>query len=157
MLGPARRLRCAQCGAEWQPRAKAVEPADVVAPPPQSPPAELVAREAAPTKVEAESAPARSAPPPARKAVKPPPPEPEPKQAEPETATLGELRERVAKAEEPPPPPRRFRAALLAAAWVGTFAILTAGGWSAYAYRDKIIQAWPPSQRAYAALGLGQE
>jgi hypothetical protein len=42
----------------------------------------------------------------------------------------------------------------LVVAWALTIALVGAGGWGAYEYRGKVIQAWPPSQRAYAALGL---
>jgi predicted Zn finger-like uncharacterized protein len=40
------------------------------------------------------------------------------------------------------------------AAWILTLAVLGAGTWGAYKYRAQVMQAWPPSQRAYAAIGL---
>ena len=43
-------------------------------------------------------------------------------------------------------------------AWVGWVVSLVIWGvviWAAYAYRSEIMDAWPPSQRLYAALGLG--
>jgi hypothetical protein len=40
------------------------------------------------------------------------------------------------------------------AAWVLSLAVLAGVVWAAYAYRAEIMAAWPPSQRAYAAMGL---
>ncbi len=42
----------------------------------------------------------------------------------------------------------------VAAAWVFSLVLLGAMGWSAIAWRHPIMMAWPPSQRAYAAIGL---
>jgi hypothetical protein len=52
--------------------------------------------------------------------------------------------------------PRRRQLAVvpLVLAWTITLSIVSAGGWSAYQYRTRVIQVWPPSERAYAALGL---
>ena len=44
--------------------------------------------------------------------------------------------------------------ALLAAAWLATVLLLAGLGWAVITRRAEIMQAWPPSQRAYAALGL---
>jgi len=38
--------------------------------------------------------------------------------------------------------------------WAVTVVILAAGGWGAYAYREAVMKAWPPSERVYLALGL---
>lgn len=43
---------------------------------------------------------------------------------------------------------------LLLAAWVLSIAVLVLAGWAAVAWRDGIMRTWPPSERAYAALGL---
>ncbi len=53
---------------------------------------------------------------------------------------------------EPAPPARRRAAVSLA--WLLTFAVLGAAGWAAYTYRPDIVRIWPPSERAYLALGL---
>jgi len=38
--------------------------------------------------------------------------------------------------------------------WVASLIVLGLLVWGAYAYRGAIMQAWPPSQRVYALLGL---
>lgn len=43
----------------------------------------------------------------------------------------------------------------LALAWLVSFAVLGAAGWSAILWRDAISQAWPASQRLYQWVGLG--
>ena len=40
------------------------------------------------------------------------------------------------------------------AGWLLTFAILGTFGWLAVTRRAEIVHAWPPSERAYALLGL---
>lgn len=47
----------------------------------------------------------------------------------------------------------RFAAAA-AIGWVVTLIVLGAAGWAGYTYRDAVVQAWPPSERIYLALGL---
>lgn len=100
----------------------------------------------------------------------PPEPEPEPNR-EPEPLT-------VAEPEADPPSPRLtvpspavvplpapaleqqqatrplLHGSALAIAWVLSALVLLAAVWGAYAGRDAIMHAWPPSTRAYAALGL---
>jgi hypothetical protein len=58
------------------------------------------------------------------------------------------------KALIPAPPPAPKRRLALIAAWVASVAILILAVWVAYDRRDAIMHAWPPSERAYAALGL---
>jgi predicted Zn finger-like uncharacterized protein len=53
----------------------------------------------------------------------------------------------------PAEPPRRSRAPLVAA-WLLSIAVLAALGWAAIDRRADIMAAWPPSTRAYAAIGL---
>jgi predicted Zn finger-like uncharacterized protein len=43
---------------------------------------------------------------------------------------------------------------VLRLAWAGSVLALLLLGWAAYAERTPIMQAWPPSVRVYAALGL---
>ena len=43
---------------------------------------------------------------------------------------------------------------LLLAAWALSIAVLLLAGWAAVTWREGIMRAWPPSERAYAALGL---
>lgn len=42
----------------------------------------------------------------------------------------------------------------LRAAWALSGVVLLAAMWLAYSARDRVMHAWPPSVRAYAALGL---
>jgi hypothetical protein len=48
--------------------------------------------------------------------------------------------------------PGRNRGAV--AAWAASLVILVALGFAAVHFRTEIMQAWPPSARAYALLGL---
>jgi hypothetical protein len=56
----------------------------------------------------------------------------------------------------PPATPPRARAGGGGAwlGWVLSLIILGLLVWGAYAYRGTIMQAWPPSERVYALLGL---
>jgi hypothetical protein len=49
---------------------------------------------------------------------------------------------------------RRGRPAVLLG-WVASVMVWGLVIWAGYAYRAEIMNAWPPSQRLYAALGLG--
>lgn len=40
------------------------------------------------------------------------------------------------------------------AGWVLSLAVLLVLGWAAVAWRADVMRAWPPSERAYGALGL---
>jgi predicted Zn finger-like uncharacterized protein len=66
----------------------------------------------------------------------------------------------IGMAEEPEiflpmdPPPRARGNTALRLAWAGSIVVLALLGWAAYAERTPIMQAWPPSIRLYAALGL---
>ncbi|HTC07239.1 MAG TPA: zinc-ribbon domain-containing protein [Acetobacteraceae bacterium] len=53
-----------------------------------------------------------------------------------------------------PGAPPTARAGALRLVWVASFVVLGALLWSAYSQRVAIMQAWPPSTRVYAALGL---
>jgi hypothetical protein len=61
---------------------------------------------------------------------------------------------RLMPPEHPRMHPWRQSVLPLALAWALTVAVVTAGGWGAYQYKNRVIRAWPPSERAYAALGL---
>jgi predicted Zn finger-like uncharacterized protein len=56
-----------------------------------------------------------------------------------------------------PPTPRPLPArpnVALRIAWAASVVVVLLLGWAAYAERTVIMQAWPPSIRLYAALGL---
>jgi len=126
-LAAGRIVQCARCSTRWTPVPAAVAP--LPAPPP------VVAPVAAPV-------------------IKP---------------TLSELppiqpRPGASLPREPPPvfrPASRApafrapasRARVAVTAWVLSLALLGAAA-AAVVYREPIMQAWPPSQRAYAAIGL---
>jgi predicted Zn finger-like uncharacterized protein len=50
--------------------------------------------------------------------------------------------------------PRRRASAAVWLGWIVSVAVLAGLGWAACTYRAQISQIWPPSQRAYQALGL---
>jgi hypothetical protein len=56
-------------------------------------------------------------------------------------------------ASHPAPMPRQQNRAL-AAAWAVSLVVLLLAAGTAIAWRDDIIQAWPPSARVFIALGL---
>lgn len=39
--------------------------------------------------------------------------------------------------------------------WVASILVLALLIWGGYTYRNDVMRVWPPSQRLYAALGLG--
>ena len=88
-------------------------------------------------------------------------PEPEPLAAEPEPEPEP-LPPPEPPAPEPPAPivatsvpeATRPRVSALAAAWALSIAAVVALVWGAFAGREAVMHAWPPSTRAYAALGL---
>ena len=51
-------------------------------------------------------------------------------------------------------PEKRPRQAPVAVGWVLSLLVLAALGWGAYATRTEVMRAWPPSERAYKAIGL---
>ena len=59
-----------------------------------------------------------------------------------------------ASAPRPPAAPPTARGGVLHFAWVASFVVLGALVWGAYSQRAAIMQAWPPSIRVYAVLGL---
>ncbi|HKM64588.1 MAG TPA: hypothetical protein VJY39_19075 [Acidisphaera sp.] len=51
---------------------------------------------------------------------------------------------------------RRRRMAPVLAAWVLSLAVVGGGLAAAYKYRGDVMDAWPASQRVYAALGIAR-
>jgi len=78
-------------------------------------------------------------------------------ETEPEPAPIAEPEPEPSPEPEPFPPTAQTRTPRkwpLRLAWLLTLLILAAALASAYQARDRIMQAWPPSTRAYTALGL---
>lgn len=118
-------MRCAKCGKVWEPVAKVDA--------------------ARPVPVEETPTPAPRLPPTL----------PEPVVA----STIPPLDQPESVPEAAPAPatptrPARRGNVLVALAWVASLAVLGAAGYVAVTYRAAVMQAWPPSIRAYAALGL---
>ncbi len=95
--------------------------------------------------------PAADEPVPNAPAVPEPPPEPPPPEPEPVVEPPAEIE--PALSAEPAVP--AWRAWLLPAAWVLSAVVLLAVGFLALSARNSIMHAWPPSIRAYGAIGLG--
>ncbi|WP_144186507.1 zinc-ribbon domain-containing protein [Elioraea rosea] len=135
LIGAAgKSVRCAKCGNVWLAR-RDMQDADAPVQWPEAP--------QRPARAEASEI----------------PPSPEPAEDE----ALAEFREAqegkggFARFPTPPDGPPAARPRLGGAAtigWVATILVLGAAGWGAYAYRDAVVQAWPPSERVYLALGL---
>jgi predicted Zn finger-like uncharacterized protein len=127
LIGPAgKSVRCAKCSHVW-----------------------LARREAA---SEDETPLSWPEPPRARASVEAIPPPPPPRE-DPGLAAFSAAQARpgpVAVAEAAP----GSLAAVAVIGWLATVAALGVGGWAAYAFRDAVIEAWPPSERVYLALGL---
>jgi predicted Zn finger-like uncharacterized protein len=142
MLASGRKVRCGKCGTQWLP---AAAPAQAEAVPPGPPPAG----------------------------------DPEPPLPKPEPPPRPMVRERLADLPRAPANPAPLAMDRIAdssyavpesavgpigarrrrtAAWLGWAVSIVIWGlvvWAAYHYRADIMAAWPPSQRLYAALGLG--
>jgi predicted Zn finger-like uncharacterized protein len=126
LLAGRNAVRCARCGEEWKPAAAA--PHDAAAEPEAALPATVAPAELIPEPApEAALAPEEQAAP----ALFVPPREP-----------------RLASA----PAPRAGRAVLVG--WLVTILVLAGLVYGGYAWRDRLMSAWPPSTRLYAALGL---
>ncbi|MBU8541100.1 zinc-ribbon domain-containing protein [Falsiroseomonas tokyonensis] len=89
---------------------------------------------AAAAETPAEPAPAET---PAAEPAPPPPPEP---------ARLAQDR----LSDAPASPPDRFALA----GWLVTLLVLVLAAYAGFAWRAEVMEAWPPSQRLYALLGL---
>ena len=60
----------------------------------------------------------------------------------------------AAIAAEPPPKPRPPRDTSLALAWAASLVAVALLFAAAIAFHPQIVRVWPPSERAYVALGL---
>ena len=134
LADPSRPLRCSQCRTVFPipesaaPKTKGWrEPEAVAAPAPPPPPV--------------------PAPPPV--AIEQPPIAP--------AASAPEAPDEPLVASDSPPEATNDDASSrrLRAAWVASFMVLILGGVGAVAKRAEIMEAWPPSARLFAALGLG--
>jgi hypothetical protein len=67
-----------------------------------------------------------------------------------------EFEPEVARPRRPPMarPAAARSSVALRLAWAASVIVVLFAGWEAYAARTTIMQAWPPSVRLYAALGL---
>ena len=155
LAGGGRQLRCARCGhgfvgalpsrAPAEPPAAAPEPGEPAPAPPSDPPATAPSAKApladaplAPDSVPA-PAPPEPVPAPVTAPDRPPP-------------TRGPLHHSPIDAPEDTPPPATAR---LAAAWLGSLALVGAGVAALVVFHAEIAASWPPAARLYAVLGLG--
>jgi predicted Zn finger-like uncharacterized protein len=118
-------LRCARCGTEWMPEIEAPTPAEAM----PVPPAQV-----------------HPAPPPRFTEPAPSLHDSHEERAEREPITA---MERLARPVEPP-----RRTPWVGIAWVASLLIIGAAAWGAVNWRTDVMHAWPPSARAYAAVGL---
>ena len=133
--GESRAVRCARCGDEWVPQREA-QPLPAAAPAELSTAMPSLAERAVERGAALDAGPANGRKP---TMAAPPPP------ADARLAVFPPLVGR------PPAAPGR---ALLAAGWVASAAVLLVLLGAAYLWRAQVQAAWPPSQRAYLALGL---
>jgi predicted Zn finger-like uncharacterized protein len=133
LAGGPRKVRCARCGTEWVPTPMSAAPLALEDSDPEPPP---------------------YAPLPAL-----PPPSPDmPGRTEPRLHPLRPRPEPVREPafaddedEEEPPRSGGARAVL---AWGLSLLVLAALALAAVQWRAQVMEAWPPSERVYAALGL---
>ncbi len=146
LLGTDRPVQCARCGHQWLPR-----PVPAEHPPPPEPFEPLP--------------PFPHAPPPPHAPPAPAPPPHVPASAGPIPAGLSDRA--IDPEHEPGTSPHRLRGALWSGwgegrreatlvrlAWAASVLVIVLIGWAAFTWRGDIIQAWPPSERLYAVLGL---
>ena len=166
LAGGARQLRCARCGHGFLGALPAAAPAvspmsapplagpTVAAEPEPGKPAPAPPSDPPPTDPPAR-APLADAPSAMDSVPVPAPPEPVPALV---TApdrpppTRGPMQHSPIDAPQDPPPPATGR---LAAAWLGSLALVGAGVAALVVFHAEIAAAWPPAARLYAALGLG--
>ncbi len=170
----ARALRCARCGHEWVPRAEAVAGGPLPdvpihdAPLPDAPPPDVPLRRPVPASL-AERAAERVAERDAASLDNGVPRELPPPARRPPLSRLPEARVPESRVPTAPPAPsessltifpplvgrpERSRGSAAALGWVASVLVLAAILAAAYVWRAEVQAAWPPSQRAYAAIGL---
>ena len=86
-------------------------------------------------------------------------PVPVPVEEEPEPAILPEAADEPSPPDPHPvslsvPPAGRRLSGSVAAGWVATVLIVGGVAWAGVTRRDSVMQAWPPTERLYSALGL---
>ncbi len=153
-LAPGLSVRCARCSADWAPLPIAPPPAPEGVPEPVRCPAAR-ATEFSPTLFppapEFAGDPLLSSGPEAAEPIEAPGAVPAANDHE--EAPAGSVERhgtvKILAARKIPPSPV---AALIG--WVLTLILLAALGWTAVSQRGRIMQAWPPSTRAYTAIGL---
>lgn len=134
-LSGRKAVRCSRCGVDWSPLAETVteaEPAPVMSRLGEIhlPPPEPIVPE-----------PIAEEEPPVPVVAEPPPP-----------ASSFTAMQRLSQTATPPTPSIWLRVA-----WGLSVVLLVAVLWSAFTWRADIMRVWPPSARAYAALGLTQQ
>ena len=142
-LAPGRGVRCARCSNVWPPIPAFEPPPEITASPappaamlsPAAPPPSIAAAQIAPElngndPFDTEATPAHLA-------------------APPPTSALTTIDETAPAATTPTSNQMPVRIA-----WAATVALLALAGWLAITRQADIVQAWPPSERAYAALGI---
>jgi predicted Zn finger-like uncharacterized protein len=125
LITPGRIVRCARCGSEWAP-VQAGTATQRPAPGKATPPALVEQAIISALRVPAADSSLATVPPRQLSAM-----------------------ERLAA--HPAWPVSRVRLRL---AWAASLALIVFLGWAAYAWRAQIVEAWPPSARMYAALGM---
>ena len=134
-VSPGRAVKCARCGERWEPIPPA---APVMAASPVSPRVEAIQVE--PDEVVwAEEPVENTAPFAAAHPIE-----------EEHPAAVGE----EPAAPSAPAMPRANRA--VAVAWVATMLVLAGVAWALATYRLQLVQAWPPLERLYVAVGSGR-
>jgi predicted Zn finger-like uncharacterized protein len=92
--------------------------------------------------------------PPEVEATPPPADEPAPPPARSPETPLAPTPRRSAMDRLAAHPVRPQRSTLLRLAWAASLVLLVLAFGAAFAWRDRIVSAWPPSAHAYAALGM---
>ena len=158
LLKPGRPVRCVRCNALWQPDLPGGEP-----------PAEPSAAE--PLDVETPTLPPPAVEPVAEASRRKPPLRRLPDALAPESPLPGagmprrpahaapvraELPLQARRPPAPPPPQTGLGASGTApvVAWVASILILAAVAGGLVAYREAVMEAWPPAARLFSALGL---
>lgn len=142
-LAGRKAVRCSRCGENWAPLVE--DEPEAAALPPRAMMARL--EEIGVAEAEPEAHPQAGPP------LEAEPMPPAPVAMGPEHPVGGfTAMQRLAQAAEPPAPSIWLRVA-----WALSVILVVALLWSAFNWRADIMRVWPPSMRAYAALGLTPE